>query len=153
MNVTHWQALGTVAIASSLVGCGALLPFEADTLQTWEFTLKHSQPSLSNVAVAECKPNVCDAASWEILDEGDFGCSFYLDFAVQFSGSQVRFHTAKNGSDTTCSGVSALISGTGTANGPYPSAEEASGSVTITTQSKFLGQSGFTVKWSGRRVE
>ena len=75
-----------------------------------------------------------------------------VDFAVQFSGDQVRLLTFKTTFDSNCSNTSTVGNGTGTANASYPQASAASGTVTLNTTSP-IGPGGGTGNWSAMRVE
>jgi hypothetical protein len=86
------------------------------------------------------------------LETATFGCTHKVDFAVQFSGDQVRLMTFAKTFDSDCSNTSTVGNGTGVANAAYPNATQATGTVTLNTTSP-IGPGGGTGNWSARLVQ
>ncbi len=155
MNRTRrWAILGLSSLlAFTLPACiNGLGPNDSDT-QTWVFNALDNAGNVVTSATAECLPGgACSASSWTLLETASFGCTHKVDFAVQFSGDQVRLMTFAKTFDSDCSNTSTVGNGTGVANAAYPNATQATGTVTLNTTSP-IGPGGGTGNWSARLVQ
>lgn len=123
-----------------------------DETQVWEVHAL-SDGLIVTTARAECLPGgACTAKSWTLLEQATFGCTHKVDFDVQFSASSVRLLNFRKTFDSTCSETSTQGDGTGSADGSYPSATVAAGTVTLSTTSP-IGPSSGTGNWEAHRVE
>ena len=121
--------------------------------QTWVFNALDNTGNVVTLATAECLPGgACSAKSWTLLETATFGCTHKVDFAVQFSGDQVTLLTFANTFDSNCSNTSTIGNGIGVANAAYPSADSASGTVTLNTTSP-IGPSSGTSNWSAVLIQ
>jgi hypothetical protein len=138
-------------LAFVVAACGVSTAVDDNETQVWSFSAFTSAGDTTS-ATADCLPGgACTAKSWTLLEEESFGCSHLVDFGVQFSGDQVSLLTFTKSLSSTCSSTSTVGNGTGTANAAYPSATEASGTVTLSTTSP-IGPSSGTVNWVAQRL-
>ena len=155
MNRTkRWAILGLSSLlAFTLPACSdGSGPNDSET-QTWVFSALDNSGNVVTAATAECLPGgACSASSWTLLETATFGCTHKVDFAVQFSGDQVRLMTFTKTFDSDCSNTSTVGNGTGAANAAYPNATEATGTVTLNTTSP-IGPGGGTGNWSARLIQ
>ncbi len=143
----------TLVLALGLSACTALTGVNDSDTQTWAFSALDGNGLPVTVATVDCLPGgACSASSWTLLDTASFGCTHKVDFAVQFSGDQVSLTTFATTFDSNCSSTSTIGNGTGVANAAYPSATQASGTVTLTTTSP-IGPSSGTGGWSAVLVQ
>ncbi len=155
MNRTRrWSILGlssllALTLPAPIDGIG---PNDSET-QSWVFSALDNSGNVVTAATAECLPGgACSASSWTLLAAATFGCTHKVDFAVQFSGDQVRLMTFTKTFDSDCSSTSTVGNGTGVANAAYPNATQATGTVTLNTTSP-IGPGGGTGNWSARLVQ
>lgn len=121
------------------------------TSQTWRFDGLRAN---GTVAVTDTVGMANAVSVRKVRWTSDFGgCVVVFEFDVQFSGSSVRFlNYTINGAQTTCAGIGiAQATGTGTANGSFGAATQASGSST-TIFTTPLGQAGGTANWRAVRL-
>lgn len=149
----RWAILGLSSLlAFTFPACKDGLGADDSTTQTWIFDALDNANQVITSATAECLPGgACSASSWTLLDAATFGCTHKVDFAVQFSGDQVRLLTFTNTFDSNCSNTSTIGNGTGVASAAYPNAMEATGTVTLSTTSP-IGPSSGTGNWKARRM-
>ncbi len=149
----RWAILGLNSLlAFTLPACSdGSGPDDSET-QTWAFSALDNFGNAVTIATAECLPGgACSASSWTLLAAATFGCTHKVDFAVQFSGDQVRLLTFAKTFDSDCSNTSTVGNGTGVADAAYPNATAATGTVTLNTTSP-IGPGGGTGNWSARRI-
>ncbi len=121
----------------------------AQGLQRWEISLMNGEQALTTASVSCLSGGACDASAWTILIPG---CSYKLDFSIQFSGDLVRLLLFHESSDSSCSNILLQqATGSGTADATYPNAQTANGEVTLRYQSP-IGVAGGTAEWSARRL-
>jgi hypothetical protein len=122
--------------------------------QTWEFDLFDENGMFVDSATALLTGGSTSepARSWTLLTEADFGCSFSIEFHVQFSGRAVRLLLFQKSAESTC-GAATLgpTTGTGDADAEFATATTAIGSVTIDMNTP-VGPSRGTFGWLARRV-
>ena len=150
----RWAILGLSSLlAFTLPACSdGSGPNDSET-QTGVFSALDNSGNVVTAATAECLPGgACSASSWTLLETATFGCTHKVDFAVQFSGDQVRLMTFTKTFDSDCSNTSTVGNGTGVANAAYPNATEATGTVTLNTTSP-IGPGGGTGNWSARLIQ
>ena len=152
LRLTKLSAVA-MALTVALAGCTDLLGTNDSETQTWAFSALDNAGIPISIATAECLPGgACSASSWTLLETATFGCTHKVDFAVQFSGDQVSLTTFATTFDSNCSSTSTIGNGTGVANGAYPSATQASGTVTLSTTSP-IGPSSGTGNWSAVQIQ
>ena len=150
MNRTRrWAVLGLSSLlVFTLPACKDGVGVNDSGTQTWLFSALDNAGNIVTSATADCLPGgACSAGSWTLLETATFGCTHKVDFAVQFSGDQVTLLTFAKTFDSDCSNTSTIGNGTGVANAAYPSADSASGTVTLSTTSP-IGPSSGTSGWS-----
>ena len=121
----------------------------AQNVQEWDISLLVNGQSVSTARMFCLDGGACDASAWSIQIPG---CIYNLDFSVQFSGASVQLLLFHETLDSTCSNI--LLSqaeGSGTANAPYPSAQNANGEMTLLYQSP-AGTAGGSAQWSASRL-
>ncbi len=150
----RWTILGLSSLlAFTLPACIDGLGANDSGTQTWVFNALDNAGNVITIATADCIPGgACSASSWTLLETATFGCTHKVDFAVQFSGDQVRLLTFTNTFDSNCSSTSTIGNGTGVANAAYPNATQATGTVTLTTTSP-IGPSSGTSNWSAQLIQ
>jgi hypothetical protein len=121
----------------------------AQNLQRWEISLMNGGQALTTASVSCLSGGACDASAWTILIPG---CTYKLDFSMQFSGDLVRLLLFHESLDSDCSNILLQqATGTGSADTNYPNAQTANGEVTLRYQSP-IGTAGGTAEWSARRL-
>jgi hypothetical protein len=121
----------------------------AQNVQEWDISLLVNGQSVSTARMFCLDGGACDASAWSIQIPG---CNYELDFSVQFSGSLVRLLLFHESLDSTCSNIIlGQAEGNGTANTAYPSAQNATGEVTLLYQTP-AGTAGGTTQWQARRL-
>lgn len=121
----------------------------AQGLQRWEISLMNGGQALTTASVSCLSGGACDASAWTILIPG---CSYKLDFSIQFSGDLVRLLLFHESSDSNCANILLQqATGSGTADATYPNAQTANGEVTLRYQSP-IEVAGGTAEWSARRL-
>ncbi len=150
----RWAILGLSGmLAFTLPACKDGLGADDSATQTWAFSALDNAGNPVTIATAECLPGgACTAKSWTLLETATFGCLYKVDFGVQFSGDQVTLLTFAKTLDSDCSSTSTIGNGVGVANAAYPSADSASGTVTLSTTSP-IGPSSGTGGWSAVRIQ
>jgi hypothetical protein len=150
----RWAVLGLSALlAFTFPACKDGLGVDDSETQMWRFSALDDNGNEVTAATAECLPGgACSASSWTLLQTATFGCTHKVDFAVQFSGDQVRLMTFAKTFDSDCSNTSTVGNGTGVADAAYPNATEATGTVTLNTTSP-IGPGGGTGNWSARLIQ
>ncbi|MDG2091598.1 MAG: hypothetical protein P8J61_10990 [Gammaproteobacteria bacterium] len=121
-------------------------------IQQWEISLLSDGQVLTTATMQCLTGGACDASAWTILDTANFGCTYKLDFPMQFSGTLVRLLLFHETLDSNCSNI--LIqqaTGTGVADTTFPNARNANGEVTLRYQSPILTAGG-TTQWRARRL-
>ena len=109
------------------------LPAIPQEQQNWEISLLDQAGQVTSTAPMHCiQGGACDAGPWTILRPDQFGCLYELDFSVQFSQSSVRMLLFQRAMSSTCSNIMMTLgTGTGYADAPYPTANNASGEITL----------------------
>ncbi len=146
------KAFLTLFLRSSVAGLAFLFASSAlyaQDLQRWEISLMNGGQALTTASVSCISGGACDASAWTIQIPG---CTYKLDFSIQFSGALVRLLLFHETLDSDCSNILLQqATGTGTANATYPNAQTANGEVTLRYQSP-IGVAGGTAEWRARRL-
>ncbi|MBN4075352.1 MAG: hypothetical protein COA71_08030 [SAR86 cluster bacterium] len=125
----------------------------AQEMQVWEISILDQNQQVQATASMQCLAGgACDASSWTLLTTANFGCEYNLDFSVQFSGDLVRLLLFQETLDTNCANMRLLVgTGSGTADAPYPRANNASGEVTLGFEGGGMNSTG-TARWEAKRL-
>ncbi len=120
----------------------------AQDIQQWEISLMNDGQALTTASVTCISGGACDASAWTIQIPG---CTYRLDFSMQFSGTLVRLLLFHETLDSDCSNIQLQqATGTGMTDAAYPIAQTANGEVTLLYKSA-IGVAGGTAEWSARR--